>query len=62
MTLSHQTDVYETPSAQPDRKRPEYSFVLALVCVALALVVAGVIFTLAPVGSGISREISLIGP
>ncbi len=61
MTLSHQTDVYETPSAQPDRKRPEYSFVLALVCVALALVVASV-FTPAPVGSGISREISLVGP
>jgi hypothetical protein len=60
MTLSHQTDVYETPSAQSDRKRPEYSFVLVLVCMALALVVASAIFTPAPVGTGI--EITSVGP
>jgi hypothetical protein len=60
MTLSHQTDIYETPSAQSDRKRPEYSFVLVLVCMALALVVASAIFTPAPVGTGI--EITSVGP
>jgi hypothetical protein len=59
MTLSHQTDVYETPSAQPDRKRPEYGFVLALVCVALVLVVVSVMF---PDAFRPGGEYSLIGP
>ena len=44
MTLSHQTDVYEMPKAQSVRNRSEYGFVLALICVALALVVASVMF------------------
>ena len=59
MTLSHQTDVYETPKALSDRKRPEYSFVLVLVCMALALVVASA-FPPARVGTGI--EITSVGP
>jgi hypothetical protein len=42
MTLSHQTDVYETPRAQSIGNRSEYGFVLGLICVALALVVASV--------------------
>ena len=62
MTLSHQTDVYETPKAQSDRKRPEYSVVLVLVCMALVLVVASAIFTPAPVGAGITSEITSVGP
>jgi hypothetical protein len=62
MTLSHQTDVYETPKAQSDRKDPEYSFILALVCMALALVVASAIFAPAPVGAGIASEITSVGP
>jgi hypothetical protein len=62
MTLSHQTGVYETPKAQSDRKRPEYSFILALVCMALALLVASAIFTSAPVGSGIASEVTTVGP
>ena len=60
MTLSHQTDVYETPKSQSDRKRPKYSFVLVLVCMALSLVVASAIFTPAPFGTGI--EITNIVP
>ena len=40
MTLSQQTDVYETSKTQSIR----YSFVLGLICVALALVVASVMF------------------
>ena len=44
MTLSHQTDVYETPRAQSIGNRSEYGFVLGLICVALALVVASVMF------------------
>jgi len=43
MTLS-QTDVYETSKTQSIRNRSEYGFVLGLICVALALVVAGVMF------------------
>jgi len=45
-----------------DLKRPDYGFILALVCMALALVVASVIFTPAPVGSGIASELTTVGP
>ena len=44
MTLSQQTDVYETSKIQSIRNRSEYGFVLGLICVALALVVASVMF------------------
>ena len=37
-------------------------FILTLVCMALALVVASAIFTPAPVGSGIASEITTVGP
>ena len=62
MSLSHKTDIYETPAGHADRKRPEYGFVLALICFALALVVASAIFTPVTIGSGISNEVSLVGP
>ena len=45
-----------------DRKHPEYGFILALVCMALALVVASAIFTPAPVGAGVTSEITSVGP
>ena len=45
-----------------DLKRRDYGFVLALVCMVLALVVASVIFTPAPVGAGITSEIMSVGP
>jgi hypothetical protein len=35
-----------------DLQDRDYGFILALVCMALAIVVAGAIFTPAPVGSG----------
>jgi hypothetical protein len=63
MTLSHQTDVYETPKAQFDRKRPEYGFILSLVCVALALAVASAKLTPATIGSGFNNNDTLVvGP
>jgi hypothetical protein len=62
MSLLDKTNVYQTRSDRADRKHPEYGFVLVLVCMALTLVVAGAIFTPAPVGGGISDEISLVGP
>ena len=62
MSLLHKTDVYQSRNEGADRKHPEYGFVLVLVCMALALVVASAIFTPASVGSGISVETSLVGP
>ena len=46
-----------------DRKHPEYGFILALVCLALGLVVASVIFAPEAVGAGInSGESWFVGP
>ena len=60
MSMLHKADVYQSENERADRKHPEYSFVLVLVCMALALVVASAIFTPAPVGTGI--EITSVGP
>jgi len=43
MSLLHQTDVFQ-PEEKAARKHHEYGFVLALICGALALVVASVMF------------------
>ena len=46
-----------------DLKQRDHGFVLALVCMALAVVVASAIVTPAPVGSGINfSEITSVGP
>jgi hypothetical protein len=58
MSLSQGADTYERPKEYAVR----YGFILALICIALVLVVASARFTLAPVGSEISSEISLVGP
>jgi hypothetical protein len=62
MSLLHQTDVYQASNEKADRKHSAYGFVLALICVALALVVASVMFTPAPVGSGFGGGIIFVGP
>ena len=62
MSLSHKTDIYETPIQNTNRKHREFGFVLALVCIALALVLASAIFTPVTIGSGLSNEVSLVGP
>ena len=63
MSLLHRTDVYHQGSNEKaDHKHAEYGFVLALICVALALVIASVMFTPAPIGSGIGDEILFVGP
>jgi hypothetical protein len=46
MSLLQKTDVYQVSGAKGAR----YGFILVLICVALALVVAGVVFTPALVG------------
>jgi hypothetical protein len=56
MSLLQKTDVYQGQEENAVRKHPEYGFVLGVVCVALALVIAGVMFTHAFVGA------ELIGP
>jgi hypothetical protein len=58
MSLVHNTDVYQGTNKEADRKHPEYGFVLALVCMALALVIASVMFPDAFRPSGFS----LFGP
>ena len=58
MSLLHQTDVYQGSNEKADRKHPEYGFALALICVVLA----SVMFTPAPVASGIDDEILFVGP
>jgi hypothetical protein len=45
-----------------DLKERDYGFILALVCMALALGVASVVFTPVPVGAGITSEITSVGP
>ena len=57
MSLSHKADIYEGSIPDTDRKHRDYGFILALVCMALALVVASAI--LAP---GITSELTTVGP
>jgi len=45
-----------------ERKHPEYGFILALVCLALGLVVASVIFAPVAVGAGMNSESWFVGP
>ena len=59
MSLLQQTDVYQGSEEKAARKYPEFGFALALICVALALVLAGVMF---PDAFRPSGEFSLIGP
>ena len=62
MSLSHSAEVSESQSEAADRNHRGYGFVLALVCVVLALVLASAIFTPVSIGSGIDNETSLVGP
>ena len=45
-----------------DLKQRDYSFILALISMALAVVVASAVFAPAPVGAGITSEITSVGP
>jgi hypothetical protein len=61
MSLLHQTDVYQESNEKAGRKHSGYGFVLALICVVLALLIASVMFTPAAIGSGIGDEIQFVG-
>ena len=52
----------DTTKSKADLKHHDYGFVLALICLALALLVASAIFAPVPVGSEISNQMSLVGP
>ena len=52
----------ETTKQSADLKHGDYGFILALICMALALVVASAIFKPAPVGAGINDQIWFVGP
>jgi hypothetical protein len=54
--------LYETKKKRTDLKHGDYGFILALVCMALALVVASAIFAPVPIGSEISNQMLLVGP
>jgi hypothetical protein len=54
--------LYDTTKFRAALKHHDYGFVLALICMALALVVASAIFTPATVGTGINDQIWFVGP
>ena len=62
MSLSRSADVHDRPKRSADHKQHTYSFVLALVCIVLALVLITLVFTPVTIGSGINSEILLVGP
>jgi hypothetical protein len=62
MSLIQKTDVYRSSNEKVERKRRDYSVILALLCVALGLAVASAIFTPVSIGSGINSETWLVGP
>jgi hypothetical protein len=62
MSLLHNAGVYQSTNKTNDRKHYEYGFILALVCMVFALLVASAIFAPVTISSGISSEISFVGP
>ena len=61
MSLLQKTDVYQVSEAKGARKHSDYGFILVLICVALALVVASIVFTPALVG-GVPPVGPYVGP
>ena len=61
MSLLQKTDLYQVSEAKGARKHSDYGFILVLICVALALVVASIVFTPALVG-GVPPVGPYVGP
>jgi hypothetical protein len=61
MSLLQKTDVYQGSEEKAARKQSDYGFILVLVCVALALAFASVVFTPALVG-GVPPVGPYVGP
>lgn len=62
MSLIQITDVYRSQSEKAQPERRDHSVILAFLCVALGVAVAGAIFTPASIGRGINGETWLVGP
>jgi hypothetical protein len=62
MSLLQSTEVNVRRKEDADRNHGGYGFILALVCLALALVLASAVLAPVSIGSGISSETSLVGP
>jgi hypothetical protein len=62
MSLASQTDIYQRQVESTNRKRPARGFILTLVCLALFLVFASVIFPPSTSGSGQMNAVWLVGP
>jgi hypothetical protein len=61
MSFVHQTDVYRN-LGKAESKRHGYGLILALFCMALAIVVSSAILAPTPIGSGINSEPWFVGP
>jgi hypothetical protein len=62
MSLASRTDIYQKQVESTNRKRQSLGFILSLVCAALFLVFASVIFPPSTSGSGQTSAVWLIGP
>jgi hypothetical protein len=62
MASIDKTDVYQSSNEKSGRKRGDHGVILLFLCLALALAVAGAIFTPVTIGSGINNENLLVGP
>jgi hypothetical protein len=61
MSLLHKIDAYQNQIRDADRKRPEYSVVLAVVCLALVLLLISARF-MPEQGNWLVSEIPFVGP
>jgi hypothetical protein len=62
MSLSQRTDVFDTSNEDANESRRGYGFILALLCMAVTLALASAILTPVSIGSGVSSDISIVGP
>jgi hypothetical protein len=62
MSLLQKTDVYQSSKEKSAREYSGYGFILALICVGLALVVASVAFPPVSVGGETLLPAAYLGP
>jgi hypothetical protein len=62
MSLAIKTDIYQKEVESTDRKPQSRGFILTLVCIALFLVLASLIFSPSSSNSGQTNAVWLVGP
>jgi hypothetical protein len=62
MSLSQRIVILDTPKDDSNPRHRVYGFVLALLCTAFALALVGAILSPVRIGSGVSSDISIVGP